>query len=268
MIFSDLTLSRRLEAAEGSAGAEFAAARRRLLPAAPSEWQQFDGAYAIFDGPDSPVTQTFGLGLFADLTPAMLDDIERFFLDRGASIQHEVSPFAGIPTTDLLCARGYRPIEISNVLYRPVEAPTAALPENITVQRVSTSESALWSDLSARGWAHDHPEYLPFLQDLGVVTVARENSPSFLAFADGVPGATGVLSLHQSVAVFGGSSTIPELRRRGLQSALLRERMRYAAAQGCDLAMMVALPASNSHRNAERQGFRVAYTRTKWQRLP
>ncbi len=29
--------------------------------------------------------------------------------------------------------------------------------------------------------------------------------------------------------------------------------------------MMVAQPGSGSHRNAERNGFRVAYTRTKWQ---
>lgn len=30
------------------------------------------------------------------------------------------------------------------------------------------------------------------------------------------------------------------------------------------LAMMVAQPGSASQRNAERQGFRTAYTRTKW----
>jgi hypothetical protein len=29
--------------------------------------------------------------------------------------------------------------------------------------------------------------------------------------------------------------------------------------------MMVALPGSGSQRNAERQGFRTVYTRTKWQ---
>lgn len=28
--------------------------------------------------------------------------------------------------------------------------------------------------------------------------------------------------------------------------------------------MLVAEPGSNSQRNAERNGFRVAYTRTKW----
>jgi hypothetical protein len=66
--------------------------------------------------------------------------------------------------------------------------------------------------------------------------------------------------------LFGGSATVPELRCRGLQ--LLHERMRYAFDHGCDLAMMVAHPGSDSHRNAERKGFRIAYTRTKWRLCP
>lgn len=82
---------------------------------------------------------------------------------------------------------------------------------------------------------------------------------------DHKPGAAGVLGMHDNVALFAGASTIPELRRRGLQAALLEERMRYAFDHGCDLAMMVAVPGSDSQRNAERNGFRIAYTRTKWQ---
>jgi GNAT superfamily N-acetyltransferase len=73
-----------------------------------------------------------------------------------------------------------------------------------------------------------------------------------------------VLSIHEGAALFGGSSTVPELRRRGLQASLLQERMSYAFEHGCDLAMMVAEAGSNSQRNAERKGFRVAYTRMKW----
>ncbi|MCX6621649.1 MAG: hypothetical protein NTY38_11355 [Acidobacteria bacterium] len=41
--------------------------------------------------------------------------------------------------------------------------------------------------------------------------------------------------------------------------------MNYAASAGCDLAMMCAEPGSVSQRNAERQGFRIAYTRIKWE---
>jgi hypothetical protein len=54
------------------------------------------------------------------------------------------------------------------------------------------------------------------------------------------------------------------MRRRGLQSALLQERMRYAFDHGCDLAVMGAEAGSGSQRNAERNGFRIAYTRMKW----
>ena len=39
----------------------------------------------------------------------------------------------------------------------------------------------------------------------------------FLAEHDGEPGAAGVLWIHEGVALFGGSATVPELRRRGLR---------------------------------------------------
>ena len=263
--FSDIALSRRLECAEGYACVQYAEARRRLYPDSGAEWMQCAGAYIVFDRVESPVTQTFGIGLFEELTEHALDSIERFFLGHAAPVFHEVSPFAGIPTLQLLCKRGYAPIELSTVLYRPVEEPTTTPADNIRVRVTTADEAQLWSEVSARGWSHEHPELREFLLDLGNISTAREGSFCFLAELDGIPGAAGVLSIHEGIAHFAGSATLPELRRRGLQAALLHERMRYAHQHGCDLAMMVALPGSDSQRNAERKGFRVAYTRTKWQ---
>ncbi len=263
MQFSDLALSKRLERAEGHACVQYAKARRRLFPDSGAEWVECAGAYAVFDGVESPVTQTFGLGIFEELSPVSLDVIERFFLDRGAPVLHEVSPYAGVDAMGLLCARNYRPIEISNVLCRPVERPTAEQ-SAVTVRVIAPEQTQVWSDISARGWAHEHPELRDFLLNLGTISAAREDSVCFLAEHDGQPGAAGVLSIHEGIALFGGSSTVPELRRRGLQAALLDARMRHAFDHGCDLAMMVAQPGSDSQRNAERKGFRVAYTRIKW----
>jgi GNAT superfamily N-acetyltransferase len=265
MPFSDLALSKRLERAEGHACVQYAEAQRRLFPESNAAWIECAGAYAVFNGVDSPITQSFGLGIFEELTPASLDVIERFFLDRGAQVHHEVSPLAGVPTLDLLCKRNYRPIELSNVLYRSVEQPAAQSPAGIRVRVTNPEEAQLWSNVSARGWAHEHPELMDFLLQLGAIISAREQSLCFLAEVDGEPGAAGVLLIHDKVALFGGSATVPELRRRGLQTALLHERMRYAFDHGCDLAMMVAVPGSDSQRNAERKGFQIAYTRTKWQ---
>ena len=264
MLSSDLALSRRLERAEGHACVRFAEARGRLFPESGAGWIECSGAYAVFDGINSPVTQSFGLGIFEPLSAISLDTIENFFLDRDAQVLHEVSPLAGVAALDLLCGRKYRPMEISSVLYRPVAKPTADRHDNIEVRVARPEDTELWMQINARGWAHEHPELLDFILENGVLSAAREDSPCFIAEIDGVPGAAGALCLDDGVALFGGAATVPELRRRGLQGALLEDRMRYALEHGCDLAMMVAEAGSNSQRNAERKGFRIAYTRTKW----
>jgi GNAT superfamily N-acetyltransferase len=264
MLLSDLATSRRLERAEGFACVQHAEARRRLHPESGAAWMECGGAYAVFDRVDSPVTQSFGLGIFEELTTATLEKIEAFFRERGAPVFHEVSPLAGAEAFALMSSRGYQPVELSSVVYQEVTEPAAADSSSITVRIVGSGEARLWSEVGARGWSHDHPEFADFMLELGEVTAAREHTVCFLAELDGVPGAAGALCLHEGVALFAGAATVPEMRRRGLQSALLRERMRYAFLQGCDLAMMAAMPGSDSQRNAERSGFRIAYTRTKW----
>jgi len=265
MLFSDPALAKRLERAEGRACASFAEAQRELAPESGAEWTRCAGALAVFNGVDSPVTQSFGLGLFEELDAASLDEIESFFFDRGTGAVHEVSPLAGVAAIDLLCARGYRPIEISSVLYRSVELPADEAPGSVKARVIGEDERERWADVSARGWSSEYPEMLETIRGFGAIAAARRDSPCFIAEIDGEPGAAGVLGIHDGVALFGGSATVPELRRRGLQSALLQERMRYAFEMGCDLAMMVAAAGGESQRNAERKGFRIAYTRTKWQ---
>jgi GNAT superfamily N-acetyltransferase len=264
MLFCDLVLSRRLERAEGHACVQFAEARRRLFPDSGADWIECAGAYAVFDRVDSPVTQTFGLGLFGELTAATLEVIERFFLDRGAQVLHEVSPLAGVGALGLLCARQYRPIEISNVMYRPVEKHATEDYGDAKVRVIGPEKAQLWATVSAKGWSHEHPELLDSVLQTAALSAVREQSPCFLAELEGQPGAAGSLCIHNGIALFAGAATIPQMRRRGLQAALLQARMRYAFEHGCDLAMMVAEVGSESQRNAERKGFRIAYTRMKW----
>jgi GNAT superfamily N-acetyltransferase len=232
----------------------FAEARRRLYPESGAEWMQHGGAYAVFNGIDSPVTQSFGLGIFESLDEAVLDAVERFFFGRGTAAVHEVSLLAGVAALDLLCERGYRPVEIGNVMYREAECPVAEPPTDVHVHVVKPSETAVWADVMSRGWLAEFPEMI----------AACEGNVSFLAGVDAEPGAAATLCIHEGVALLGGAATVPEMRRRGLQTALIAARIRYAFEHGCDLLMMVAEPGSNSQRNAERNGFRVAYTRTKW----
>ncbi len=264
MTFANLALARRLERAEGYACSQFAVARNRVSPKSGSCWEERGGALLTFDGVDAPTTQSFGLGLFQDLTVAALEEAEAFFFIRGTSAVHEVCPLAGPAAMKLLCDRGYMPVEVSNVLYLQITERAANSAGSVRVRVVDTSEGALWTDVSTRGWTHEHPELEEFMRQTCGLLISREGSPCFLAEVDGQPGAAGALVIDEGVALLAGAATVPELRRRGLQTALLEARLRYAHEHGCDLGMMVAEAGSNSQRNAERQGFRVAYTRIKW----
>jgi hypothetical protein len=100
--------------------------------------------------------------------------------------------------------------------------------------------------------------------DFGRIATQRPNGYAFLAELDGRAIASGAMSAWEGVALLAGASTLPEARKRGAQLALLESRLRWGAEQGCDIAMMCAAPGSASQRNAERHGFRIAYTRIKW----
>ncbi|HLL75554.1 MAG TPA: GNAT family N-acetyltransferase [Pyrinomonadaceae bacterium] len=264
-VFSDLELARRLERAEGRANAEFVEARAKLFPESGACWAERAGTYAMFDGVESPLTQTFGLGLFDTVTPADAEALEEFFTERGAPVFHEVSPLADAKAVALLNERGYEPFEFTSVMFRPLAggAGVSAPDGRISVRLAVEGEQSLWAQTAAAGWG-EFEELAEFMLELSEISARREGALSFLAELDGRAIATGGLFVSDGVALLAGASTIPEGRRQGAQLALLDARLRYAAERGCDLAMMCALPGSASQRNAERQGFRIAYTRLKW----
>ncbi len=265
--FSDLALSRRLERAEGRSNADFVEARAELFPDSGAQWIEVAGAYAMFDGVGSPMTQTFGLGVFDPVTHAEMEKLEEFFLQQGAQVHHEISPMADASLLALLTERGYRPIELTSVMYRPIRrCVELSSPRNEKVQArmMRTGEEELWAQTAAKGWS-ESTELADTILELMYIVAKRQGGLPFLAELDGQAVAAGALFIHDGVALLAGASTIPEGRRQGAQLALLECRLKYAAEAACDLATMGAAPGSASQRNAERQGFRIAYTRIKWE---
>jgi len=266
ILFSDLSLSRRLERAEGRGNADFVEARAKLFPESGAEWIEVAGAYAMFDGVGSPITQTFGLGVFDPVTQADMERLEEFFQKRGAHVHHEVSPMADPALLALLNERGYQPIELTSVMYRPIWRGVrlaSPLNEKVRARLAREGEEELWARTAARGWSGE-TGFSDLLTGLFYISAKRSVNLSFVAEVDEQAIATGSLLIHEGVALLAGASTIPEGRKQGAQLSLLEIRLRHAAEKGCDIAMMGAAPGSASQRNAERQGFRIAYTRIKW----
>jgi len=93
-----------------------------------------------------------------------------------------------------------------------------------------------------------------------------KNSECYLARIDGRVAGGATLALRGTVAGLFGASTLPDFRKHGVQTALLQARLRRAAEAGCEMAVSLAQPGSVSQRNIMRQGFRVLYTRVKFER--
>lgn len=261
---ADLALARRLERAEGLSNIAFIEARARLEPRSGAAWREVAGTYAMFDGPGSPCTQTFGLGISAPIRAEVLGELEQFFVSRGAPVYHEVSPLADATVLELLPPRGYRPIEMSSVMYRLTTDYRGTVTPKVKARLMEPGEESLWAETAAAGW-QDVPGVGSLVEDLSRVVAHTENTVCFLAEAGGRSVAAGALSIREGIALLAGASTRVEWRGKGAQTALLAIRLQYAAATGADVAMICAAPGSASQRNAERQGFRIAYTRTKWE---
>ncbi len=263
-MFIDQGVAKRLERTEGMVGASFVDARNAVSAAA-AESRIIAGTIAVFDGPDSPLTQTFGLGLFGAADDDVLSEIETFFTERGADALHEVSPYAGVDVLARLATRGYVPVELGSVLVRPIGdvSPSSALQARVIDPAV---DGEVWVETSIAGWTAE-PGVAAFIRNLASVNVRNRAMTHYLVEHDGVPIATGSLGIHDGVALLAGASTIPDARGRGAQGALLARRLADARTRGCELAMMITNVGSQSQRNAERNGFRIAYTRTKWKRL-
>ena len=265
-IHADHALAQRLEGAEGSGNAAFVEARARVAPGVGATWIEVAGAKALFDGAGSPCTQAFGLGMFDEVEAAHLDRVESFFFERQADCDLEVCTLAPPAFHGMLARRGYSPVELSHVMVRPLVDPPPPSPPGIDVREMGPAEGHAWAALAAEGWSDVAPQLLDFIRDLGRVNAARHDTVCYFAEQSGTPIAAGALCITGDVALLAGASTVPHARRRGAQAALLATRLAWAAESGCDVAMVVTQPGSASQRNAERNGFRVAYGRVKWHR--
>jgi GNAT superfamily N-acetyltransferase len=265
MHFIDLDLARRVEMAEANAGRECAAACHRLHPEFRVAVAEIAGGIAVFAGVDSPVTQAIGVGLQGEASDADLDALTEFFHSRKAPSAIELCPLVDMSLYEKFAARNYRLLEVSNVLLLDdlkAACLSDKLPPGAAVRIAAPEESKLWARTVAQGFAEHYPVTQAML-DLMEGFYYRETACCYLAFVDGAIAGGAAVSAQHGVCGLFGASTLPAFRRRGVQSALLATRLAWAREIGCDLAVSITQPGSISHRNIERNGFRVAYTRTK-----
>ncbi len=252
---SDLELARRLEAAEAASALNLARATTSF------ESEIVAGGCALFAGTGSPITHALGCGMSGPVSAAEVERLERFFFERASDCLIDLCPLADTGLVAAVMERGYTLVEFNNVLVRPLSAADAVLAaEGLDLELVTPATRSEWLDVVARGFETplELIENIPLYGETLLVRLPREDRSVAVAAAGG--------SIADGVALLSGDATLHEARGRGLQTALIRERLARAARAGCDLAMACVLPGSASHRNYERAGFRLAYMRVNVRR--
>jgi len=266
ILLLSLDLARELEFAETEVAVCGAETMQQLTPEVGTAVLQIAGGYAVYCGANSPVTQAVGLGLNGPVSAEEFDRLEEFYFSRNEPVRAETCPLADASLFAFYRERGYGVTEFSNVMVRPINsAERWPEPDGVEIWKAGRQEMDLWTLTVAQGFSENYPVTEESIKIMKVFGLSR-GMECYLASIDGKVAGGATLSLRGKIAGLFGASTLPEFRKRGVQTALLRARLRRAAEAGCEIAMSLAQPGSHSQRNITKLDFRTLYTRVKFER--
>jgi ribosomal protein S18 acetylase RimI-like enzyme len=263
MEFVDKALARRLESGEEMPQVYYARVFQNTRPGIGAAEDEICGGHMIFAGLGSPIGRATGCGLDRPLTKDDLDRIEDFYRKHQAPSQVDLTPLHASEVFEMFKERGYSIAELNNVLYRKLD-PQEKFPDppdHCEIRPSHDGEAGVTGSIVESAFFPDGaPEAF---RGLIAPLYQMENARPFVAVMEGKPVACGtglVIPEHRAFALC-GAGTLPDFRGRGLQTALLRARMAAAIVAGCEYAVVVTQGGTTSQRNAERLGFRVAYSK-------
>jgi len=258
-----------MESVEARDLADYVSAWQQVAPEAEPEYLELGTGVAGFAGPDCPITQAVGFGMEGPTVWEQIDKVEEFFGSRGAPSRFALCPMAHPSLLGELGRKGYVLTEFEDLLFKELGAGGAAEidtgAEEVAVREIAAGEATIWAETAARGFtAVANPEREDVV--LGLAAARRPGVSLFAAEVGGQMVATAALAVRGEVGTMFGAATLPEYRNRGAQTALTRGLLEAAAEAGCRIAVAGGVPGGVSHRNQERLGLRVAYTKVMVER--
>jgi GNAT superfamily N-acetyltransferase len=194
---------------------------------------------------------------------AVVPDLVNWYAQRNAPCYVRLSPL--LASADLLRAlsvAGLAQTGFMSLLYGTSDR-VQAITCDIRVEEIAHDQLGVFLDL----WTYAAADGERALRQR-LAGAEFSHWRCYVAFVEDQPAAHAALFISSParIGVLAAAATLPALRGRGCQTALVRRRMSDAALAGCDLVAVEATPGSPSQRNLERAGLRLAYTRVTWSR--
>jgi GNAT superfamily N-acetyltransferase len=284
MLFADGTLAARIDRAEAKLVADLARAAATDTVVRP-----FAGGLAICATRGSPVNKVIGVGFGEVFDERALEAIEEEWRGRGEPVRFELSALAEAQNGTVLTRRGYRLIGFEHEMGRSLDDVGEDFPpslklrrtrrslggsgspaiEGLTIERVSDDLIPIWREVVVDGFFHldgtgtgSEESFTRDALDQMMGDFAKAPGvDKFLVRIHGEPVGAASMRLDDGIAQLSGATTLPAFRKRGVQTALLRHRLRTARESACELAVVTTQPGSRSQANTQRQGFQLLYAR-------
>jgi ribosomal protein S18 acetylase RimI-like enzyme len=268
MVFASRSLARRIEHAEATMIGEFGRLAGRQLGDQAVFIASCAGGIAVAAGPGAPYSKVAGLG-FEPIDESALGAVETAYAERATPVRVELSSLGDPEAGTLLTRRGYMLQGFENVLAISLPAPQREIAA-AAVARTADAETAQWIDVLASSFAAPDTYDGPIVEehvDRGALDALLEQTSeidgfmAYLARRNGEVAGAGGMRIANGIAQLCGAGTLPAHRRRGVQTALLQQRLADAAHSGCEIAVVTTQPGSVSQQNVQRQGFELLYAR-------
>jgi GNAT superfamily N-acetyltransferase len=269
-MFANIDLAARIEGAEARLIAEASRCVARLRPDRDVWIRGLAGGVASVMAGPSPLNKVAGLGFDGVPSEDELEELESAFSERGVPVQVEVSSLTDPGVVRLLTRRGYELVGFEDVLgLAPGDYVRPSAPGDIRVEVADDMSFETWLDVVVSGFSHPDAQgvasHESYDRDVlaGIVRdmAGAEGFTRLLALRDGVPAGGASLRMDEGIAQLTGAATLPEHRRRGVQTELLHDRLERARRAGCAVAVVTTSPGSKSQENVQHRGFSLLYTR-------
>jgi GNAT superfamily N-acetyltransferase len=260
-VFASIELARRIEEAEARLTAAIASGVRTAVV------RRIGGGVAALARPGSPINKVIGIG-FEPLDDGAIAEVESLWLERGEPVRIELSTLADPAIAARLSARGYQLIGFENMLALDLATHHHGRSAAVAVSRIDGSGDAMWHAIAVDGFATPDGTgaggddlVRPVLEQVMADFAHAPGIGRYLAHLGGAPVGAASSRIDAGLVQLCGATTLPPWRRRGVQRALLEQRLDDARSAGCELAVITTTPGSRSQSNAQRGGFALLYAR-------
>jgi ribosomal protein S18 acetylase RimI-like enzyme len=241
--------------------ADFYAVARNRFPDPRQAELEIAGGTAYFFSPDVPMNKAACLGIDRAVTDADIEALTAFYVERNAPPRIVVSELSDPTLAPRLEERGYRAIQDQQGLVGDLRKMEGAYDERVRPAR----DLRAWALAATEAW----PDVDPTAPDAHIVGeclgYATPTVPLEIAI-EGKIAAVGATGVKDEMGALYFGNTLPWARNRGLQSALIRHRIKLLQERGARYVRATTAVGGSSGRNSLRAGMHAAYTRTAWER--